>query len=166
MSRLEMVIERIRTARDYTVSLVEATNTNDWFRQPAEGVTHIAWQVGHLAAAEYFLTMSRIRGAGEDDDQLISQDFRKLFGRNSVPDPRPEAYPDPEVIRQVFDRVHPQALDELARLPEKVLDEPVDNPHPMFSTKLGALMFCPFHEMLHAGQIGLLRRLLGETPLR
>jgi hypothetical protein len=57
-------------------------------------------------------------------------------------------------------------LDELARLPGGVLDETVDNPHPMFSTKLGALMFCPFHEMLHAGQIGLLRRLFGNAPLR
>ena len=33
-------------------------------------------------------------------------------------------------------------------------------------TKLGALFFCSVHEMMHAGQIGLLRRLLGKSPLR
>ena len=33
-------------------------------------------------------------------------------------------------------------------------------------TKFGALQHCSMQEMLHAGQIGLLRRLLGMTPVR
>jgi hypothetical protein len=33
-------------------------------------------------------------------------------------------------------------------------------------TRLGALLFSSHHEMLHAGQIGVLRRLLGKAPVR
>jgi len=75
-------------------------------------------------------------------------------------------YPSIETIQDVFARVRKQAVEELGQLADSVLDEPTEKPHPMFSTKLGALAFCPLHEMLHAGQIGLLRRLSGSDPLR
>jgi len=39
-------------------------------------------------------------------------------------------------------------------------------PYAVHANKLGGLIFCSHHEMLHAGQIGLLRRLLGKQPLR
>jgi len=39
-------------------------------------------------------------------------------------------------------------------------------PHPMFKTKLEAVQWCGQHEFIHIGQIGLLRRLLREKPLR
>ena len=35
----------------------------------------------------------------------------------------------------------------------------------MAQTKLDSLFWCAHHEMLHAGQIGLVRRLLGQAPL-
>ena len=47
-----------------------AADPAEWFRQPTEGVTHIAWQVGHLALAEYWLTLERIRGRRPDDLHL------------------------------------------------------------------------------------------------
>jgi len=166
MSRLNAAIKQIVTARQYAGSLLEDVDGDDWFRQPSEGVTHIAWEVGHMAAAEYYLTMVRIRGPKESDAELLSEDFLGQFGRGSIPASGPEGYPDSEEIRRVFDGVHRQALEELKQLPEEVLDEATDPPHPMFSTKLGALMFCPLHEMVHAGQIGLLRRLFGKAPLR
>jgi hypothetical protein len=38
-------------------------------------------------------------------------------------------------------------------------------PHPLVKTKLWALLWCAQHESVHAGQIGLLRRQLGYSPL-
>jgi uncharacterized damage-inducible protein DinB len=45
------------------------------------------------------------------------------------------------------------------------LDQPVPHPHPFATTKLKALLWCAHHEMLHAGQIGLLRHHLGYPPM-
>ena len=166
MSRISFVLEQIKTARAYTESFLDGLEPDEWFRRPSEGVTHIAWQFGHLAAAEYFLTLNRIRGPKTEDAELIPEKFLKQFGKGSVPDADPGGYPGAEEILETVRRVHNWALEELGRLPETVLDEPVDKPHPMFSTKYGALAFCSLHEMLHAGQIGLVRRLLGNAPLR
>ncbi len=48
----------------------------------------------------------------------------------------------------------------------EVLLEPIEMPFAGYPCKLGAVLFCPLHEMLHAGQIGLLRRSLGLSPIR
>jgi uncharacterized damage-inducible protein DinB len=84
----------------------------------------------------------------------------------SVPDPDPAKYPSPADLRAVFDRVHEQVLREVRGLDEGELDQPVPHPHPFATTKLQALLWCARHEMLHAGQIGLLRRQLGYPPLQ
>lgn len=166
MSRLAQDLEQIRVARSYTVELLENIDPVDWFRQPAEGVTHVAWQVGHLAVAQFRLALERLRGPRPEDAELLPKDYLTLFGKGSTPDPDPGKYPATGDIRRVFDRVHEQVLSEAGELTEAALDEPTDQPHPRFNTKHGALVWCAMHEMLHAGQLGLLRRLLGEAPLR
>ena len=77
MSRLQTAIDQISFARAYTLRLLDATNESDWFTMP--GVTHIAWQVGHLAMAQYRMVFERVRGIRQEDGQLISADFLKLF---------------------------------------------------------------------------------------
>ena len=46
------------------------------------------------------------------------------------------------------------------------LSEAPPAPYAIEPTKLGSIFFCSAHEMLHSGQIGLIRRLLGRPPLR
>jgi len=48
MSRLQLAIEQIVFARNYTIWLLDQTPVTEWFRQPPGGVSHVAWQVGHL----------------------------------------------------------------------------------------------------------------------
>lgn len=164
MSRLKIVFDRIRFARRYTLGLLDDVKLADWFRQPSEGVTHIGWQVGHLAFAQYRLALERIRGRRPDDDSLIPGEFFTLFGRDSVPSPDPSVYPPPQDIRAVFDRMHARTLSEIDHLPDDELDKPPVVPHRLYNTKIDSLHWCVEHEMLHAGQIGLLRRLLDYEP--
>jgi hypothetical protein len=165
MSRLSFAIERIVFARNYTLRLLDRTEVADWFRQPPGGVTHIAWQVGHLAMAQYRLALDRIRGPRPTDAELISEDFIRRFGRESVPDADPQKYLSAAEIRAVFDRVHQQVLRELPALDEGELDQLGLRPHSLAHTKLASLLWCAQHEGVHAGQIGLLRRQLGYPPV-
>src|SRR6516225_3783300 len=118
MSRLQTALDLIVFARRYTIGLLDSVPEAEWFRMPAEGVTHVAWQVGHLAMGQYRLTMELLRGRRPDDGELISDDFLRLFSRNSVPDANPATYPAPAAIRAVFDRVHERVLAELKDFPE------------------------------------------------
>lgn len=165
MGQLATRLNEIQTARSYTKNLLDHIDDNDWFRQPTEGVTHVAWQVSHLAVAQYGLALKRVRGENPGDADLISPEFRGLFGKGSVPVPDAAKYPTPQEIRAVLDRVHGQVAEEVGALPEETLDEPAGS-HPMFKTKGGALGWCAQHEFIHAGQLALLRRLFGSEPLR
>ena len=166
VDRLSLVISQIRFAREYTLSLLNDLSSEDWFRQPAGGVSHLAWQIGHLAMAQYVLCLFRMRGRAEVDLELMSSSFRKKFSKGTTPDPDPAANPSVEEIRGVFDRVFEQTMLELPSVTESQLDETVDMPYAAYPTKFGGLLFCSHHEMLHAGQIGLLRRLIGKSPVR
>ena len=162
MTRLESTIEQICTARRYTLQLIEHVDPSDWFQMPREGVTHVAWQMGHLAVAEFGLSGRCIEASRRD---RIAEKFRELFGQGSVPDPDAGKYPGPAEIRSECERVHQQTIACLEQLPDEILDQPSSPQHPMFSTRLGALVWLAQHEFSHAGQIGLLRRLLGNEAL-
>ena len=166
LANLEIARKQIEFARSYTLTLLQNLDDADWFRRPSAVVTHLAWQIGHLAMAEYGLCLFRIRGRRPEDLDLMSSKFRKQFSRGSQQEPDAANNPPPVEIRAVFDRVHQQALQEMAGDSAALLDEPAEEPRAVFESKLGALFFCSHHELLHAGQIGLLRRLLGKSPVR
>ncbi len=164
--RLQIAWRRIEFARNYSLTLLEGLSDDDWYRSPDQVTTHIAWQVGHLAMSEYGLTLFRQRGRADVDSELMSGKFRKLFMRGTEPQRQRELYPEPTEILAVLERVHHQMRIELVGFDGPDLDLPLDPPHAAFATRYGALLFAGDHEMLHAGQIGLLRRLIGKPPLR
>jgi hypothetical protein len=164
--RLPAAIERIKFAREYTHRFLPGLSDDEWFWCPSELVTHIAWQVGHLAVSQYNLTMRRIRGRTAADEKLIPDRFIDAFKLGSTPDASPANNPPLAEIRRVFDAVYRQALSELAARTDAELDVPVEQPHPVFKTKLEAVEYNPPHELVHAGQIALLRRMMGKPPLR
>jgi uncharacterized damage-inducible protein DinB len=66
----------------------------------------------------------------------------------------------------VLQRINDQVVRESAGFDSNSLNEPTEPPHAGPPTRLGSLLFAANHEMLHAGQIGMLRRLMGLSSLR
>lgn len=165
LSEVAIVAKHLAFARKYTLSLLEDLDEDDWFRQP-EGVTHIAWQVGHIAVSQYGLALFRQRGRAEVDLELMPSSFRKKFSRGTTPDPNPDKNPAPSEIRQTLDRVYEQVQQEIQDFAIDNLNQAVDAPYAVFSTNFGALLFAVDHELIHAGQIGLIRRFIGKSPIR
>jgi hypothetical protein len=161
--RLDAALDQLRAARRFTLKTLEQVPQENWFAMPG-GVTHVAWQVGHLAIAQYRLCLVRIRGDLPTDANLITPEWIGLFGKGSTPDPDPTKYPSIGAIVALVERVHAMALETCAAPPESDLDTPSLPQHWQFDTKLGAIQWCARHEMTHAGQIGLLRRMLGQKP--
>ena len=57
--RLDIAKKHIQSAREYTLTNVQDLDVDDWFWMPESQTSHIAWQVGHLAMAQYGLTLFR-----------------------------------------------------------------------------------------------------------
>lgn len=166
LTPLDLALNQFQSARKYTLALIDGLTPEQWFWTPNPPISHIAWQVGHIAVAQYGLMLFRQRGRMPEDADLMSGEFRKLFQKGSNPQVDSKAYPRPDEILAVFHRINEQALREAASFDPNALHEPTEPPHAGPATRLGSLMFAANHEMLHAGQIGLLRRLMGLTSLR
>jgi hypothetical protein len=165
-SMLHGAIRQIEFARQYTLELLEATPQDVWFDVPEGLPTNVAWQVGHLTVSQYGLLMFRMRGRRPADLDLIPGKFRKSYSRQSVPKSDRKFQPSPDELYERLSQIHKLAMEEVAAIEPAILLDPVDMPYAAFPIKLGAIMFCPMHELIHAGQIGLLRRALGLSPVR
>lgn len=162
----DQVLEQMAWARQYTLQLIESVEPDLWYQKPEGANTNLAWQVGHLAVSQYGLMLFRQRGRSPGDLEIMPGWLRKQFGRGTTPPEVTEKSPAPEELLNRLKAIHERSLQEVADLDASVLSEPTEMPFMAFPIKLGALMFCPYHEGIHAGQIGLLRRLLGLEPLR
>ena len=163
---LNGTIEQLQFARTYTLSLLNETPAESWFEIPDGLPSNIAWQTGHLAVSQYGLLMFRVRGRRSEDLGLVSGKFRRAYSRQSTPRADPAGQPTPDELVARLTRIHDVALTELRLVRPEVLLEEVERPWTAWPNKLGAIMFCPLHEQLHAGQIGIIRRSLGLDPLR
>ncbi len=166
MAMLRGAIAQIEFARQYTLELLEATPREAWWTIPEGLPTNIAWQVGHLTVSQYGLLLFRIRGRQPEDLELIPGKFRKGYSRQSVPSSDSSSQNSADELIDRLSRVHEQSMSGLDGIDPNVLLEPVDMPYAGYPVKLGAILFCPLHEHIHCGQIGVLRRALGLDPVR
>jgi hypothetical protein len=165
MSRLREALYQIDFTRRYTAERIDTVPLAEWFTIPAGGVSHVAWQVGHLALTEYRICLARLRPRTPADEALLPVDaYMKLFGAGTNPGPASD-YPPAAEIRAAFDRVHARVMDELASYPDVDLDLEPLIPHPLYKTRIASLRYAPLHEMIHCGQIAMLRRMLGHKPV-
>ncbi|PHS18429.1 MAG: hypothetical protein COA78_02050 [Blastopirellula sp.] len=161
----ELTKERIIFTQKLVGDFIHGIDKADWFRMPSEGVTHIAWQVGHLAIANFGLGITKQRSLGPEDADILPASFPKLFGKGSTPSADASLYPSAEEIHAVYKRVDQHVAKAIEQYDIAGLDEKLDPPHPLFDTKFKALVFMPSHHMMHFGQIALLRRLFGNSPV-
>lgn len=169
---------QIDWARRYTLELLAATPRELWFERPVISdsqtgqsigplPTHIAWQVGHLAVSQYGLLMFRIHGRRDEDLDLIPSRFRKAYARGSDPTVVASGQCSADELFERLETVHRRAIGGLTQaFDTNLLLDPVDMPYAVYPIKLGAILFCPLHEQIHSGQIGLIRRTLGLAPVR
>lgn len=162
----EHVLAQMQWCRVYTLQLLDSVPQELWYVKPAGLTTHLAWQVGHLAVSEYGLMLFRQRGRSPGDLELMPGWLRKQFGRGTQPMEESQAGPEPQQLLDRLEKIHQQAIAEVRQLSPQTLAEPTEMPYTAYPIKLGALLFCPIHESLHAGQIGILRRAHGLAPIR
>ena len=166
MQMMQGAIGQIQFARSYVLEQLDATPKEQWFEIPEGLPTNIAWQIGHLTVSQYGLLMFRIRGRKPDDLELIPGKFRKKYSRQTQPLDDQDVQPSADELIERMTKVYDLSLAELESIDATTLLEPIDMPYAAYPIKLGAILFCPLHEHIHSGQIGLIRRGLGLDPLR
>jgi hypothetical protein len=162
----DVALGQMRFTREYLLGLLDGVSAEQWNVIPPGSTTHIAWQIGHLAVAQYGLMLFRQRGRAEGDIELMPGWLRKNYGKGTKPSLDPTANPSRDELLTILDKIHQRSMTDAARYEASSLAEPADMPYAVYPMKVGALLFAPLHESIHIGQIGVLRRMLGLPPVR
>ena len=156
--RLERALRHTRGFTDKVLS--EIALAEDWVRRPVAGANHAMWIAGHLTyATNVFI------GFVDPDNKDSPQDLAPLFGKGTQPLDDLSAYPAPaEISRYLTERgetfiglLDDCSDDDLAReVPQG----------PAFMYDVGAVFqMAAWHEALHAGQLTVIHRMIGQTPI-
>lgn len=166
MNAAEVLADQIRRTREWTLLLLADWQGEDWTFQPVAGLQHALWICGHLAAAQDLLLFQRCLGRGRLDPAFAAH-FR-IGG--PVPSAAEYNWPAPHEVRRQMDAMQEATLAAVQGLNDAFLAEPAygkdGSRHPHYDTRLGAISHLHRHEAFHAGQLAMLRRLLGKPFLR
>ena len=153
--------------RDWTKKLIADLKGSEWTFQPAPGMSHALWLCGHLACSQNLLVHVRVFGT----KGVLEENFTRHFPiGGAVKSASEHTFPSVETVLQTMDDVHGKTLALIHTANESLLAQPCfggdGKPHPHYKDKAGAIAHCNRHEAFHAGQIAVIRRLLGKSFLR
>lgn len=119
----------------------------------------VDWLVGHLV-----LTEQRFHAVFEAKSPTLPDGFDKTFARDEVA-PRQADYGDTSGLMPLFDEQRSITVQKVCEFTHEQLMVPLLKPHPRFSTLGEAAVFCALHVAMHAGQMSMIRRMLGKPPV-
>lgn len=161
-----MLADQLRRTREWTLMLLAGFEGEEWTFQLKPGAQHALWICGHLASAQDTLVFQRCLGK-----PVLAPDFRVHFPTGGpVKSAAEHAWPTVDEVRERMADMQRRTEAAVAAMSDALLAEPAFGkdgaPHPHYDTKLGAVSHAARHEAFHAGQIAMIRRMLGKPFLR
>jgi hypothetical protein len=131
----------------------------DLLVRPVPGANHVAWQLGHLIASEIML-LSTVPGGSQLE---LPPGFVERHGKETAGMDPPKGFLTKAEYLSIFKKVREQTFAKLDTLPEADLDKPNTGRMAQFAPTIGHLfLLAAHHQMMHGGQIPVLRRKLGK----
>lgn len=162
MGLKKRIRQQLISARDISERfLADFESPEQWLYQVHPGTNHALWFAGHMGQTDNFF-VSLIHPAR----RVEKENWGEMFGMGSQPSNNPDDYPPPaEVLDFMRDR-REALLSALDSLDEDQLDMPTPAGTPDFLADYGMVFqAAAWHEGMHAGQLSIVRRAIGHTPV-
>ena len=135
----------------------------DLLVRPAPGANHIAWQLGHLTAAEVLLAGPQLPSV---EYPALSPGFQEQYSKKGASDDAPMHFLAKAEYLKMFNEVRDITKAAVVKLSDKDLDRPTTGNMAQFAPTIGALfLLVSNHTLMHAGQFTVVRRKLGKPVL-
>ncbi|MCG8584748.1 MAG: DinB family protein, partial [Pirellulales bacterium] len=162
MSAKERLRGQLEFSRNFTEGLLQNFKTpEDFVFQVHPNANHAMWFVGHISHSDNFF-ISII-----DPSKAVEKEgYGELFGMGSQPTSDASAYPSPEEALAFLRERRATLLEVLDNLSEEDLDKPTPEGTPDFLPTISSVLeMAAWHEGLHAGQVTVASRGLGNRPV-
>jgi uncharacterized damage-inducible protein DinB len=158
--------DQILTAYDWTQTqlqkVFDAIPQDQFLHQPFPGANHALWTMGHLATVDQFF----LKSVAARDAALFDK-YATIFFAKSTPSPNADAYPPPAAVREYYDSSRQAFRSWIESLDDQQLAAPLPAEQQRFAPSLAGMLFrLLWHEGMHYGQLTVLRKSLGLSPVR
>jgi hypothetical protein len=159
--------DAIKTALNSTKDIVDSylvdLSDADLLVRPAPSANHIAWQLGHLIAAERNLLAPDLPGAAYPE---LPIDFAGQHGKDTAALDPPRGFKTKAEYLDLFHKFRAATLAAVDKLSDADFDKPTTGSMKRFAPTIGALLILQSnHVLMHAGQFTVVRRKLGKPVL-
>ena len=154
---------QLETIRQFDEQFLSALKTPaDWTHQLFPGANHPLWILGHLSLVD-----NNVIAKFFPKKYIDKPGWAERFGRESKPSPNAADYPPPEEVAAFFLERRATLIQCVDTMNEADFEQPVPEPKPPFiQIAWQMFLFMTAHEALHMGQLSLVRRALGNAPIR
>ena len=150
------------TQADFIVTAyLQDLTTAELLVRPVPGSNHIAWQLGHLIAAERYILEKIAPGT----IAALPPGFEAAHSKETATSDDPQAFLTKEEYLALRQQMRGETMRLLAEISAEDLDRPVQKMPPMVKVNGDLFVFIGMHWLLHTGQWALTRRVLGRPPL-
>jgi hypothetical protein len=134
----------------------------DLLVRPVPGANHIAWQLGHLIAAENGMTQETCPGSMP----ALPAGFKERHDKETAGSDDRNAFLSKDEYLRLYRQQREATLKALDSLSEADLDRPAPERFRAYiETVGGVFVMHATHWLMHAGQWAVVRRKLGREPL-
>jgi len=143
---------------DYAKRLVADIPEEKMAVQPAPGMNHAAWVLGHLAYVfDSMIVVWRQKPA-------MSREWKELFNVPSKPQPEREKYPSKAELLEAYEKAYQRIVDVVKAASPEDLDKEFPNPNlraAMPTIGVAMVHILTSHQGQHLGQLSAWRRAQG-----
>ena len=155
---LDHVLKAAGSNVDYAKKLVSDIPEDKMAAQPAPGMNHAAWVLGHLAYV--FDSMIAVWG----QKPSMSPEWKELFNVPSKPQPERSKYPSKAELLGAYEKNYQQIVDAVKNAAPEDFDKEFPNPklrHLMPTVGMAMVHILTSHQGIHLGQLSAWRRAQG-----
>jgi hypothetical protein len=133
----------------------------DLLVRPVPHANHIAWQLGHLIAAERGMVSENVPGVKYPE---LPAGFAERHNKETAG--KDTGFGTKAEYLDLFNKVRQATIDAVGKLSDADLDKPTTGGVARMAPTVGAMLqLNATHAMMHAGQFSVVRRKLGKPVL-
>jgi hypothetical protein len=145
-----------------TMSYLEDLSDADLMVRPIPGTNHIAWQLGHLIAAEHGM----LEGVSPGSMPKLPAGFGEKHSKETAASDNPKDFLTKAEYLTLAKEQRAGTYAILDKLGDDDLDKPGPEAMRSYCPTIGSIFTMQgTHWMMHAGQWPIIRRKLGKPPL-
>lgn len=152
----------LASAEMISLGYLNDLSDDDLLVRPVPGANHIAWQLGHLIAAENGMIEETRPGSMP----ALPADFRDKHNSDTAGSDDRRAFLSKDEYLRLYRQQREATLKTLDTLSEADFDRPAPERFRQYVDTVGSMFgMQASHWLMHAGQWAVIRRKLGRKPL-